>query len=73
MQPFEAVAYAKNFHGVVSFSGIWWLFLFRVRCLWRHNWTPYSFFQTNVLAKFVDTICIFFYTHSIFSVSLHWI
>jgi len=25
---------------------------------------PYSCFQTDVLAKFVDTICIFFYTHS---------
>jgi len=24
----------------------------------------YSCFQTNVLAKFVDIICIFFYTHS---------
>jgi len=24
----------------------------------------YSCFQTNSFAKFVDTICIFFYTHS---------
>jgi len=24
-----------------------------VRCLWRHNLTSYSCFQTNVLAKFV--------------------
>ena len=24
-------------------------------------------FQTNVLTKFVDTICIFFYTHSLIS------
>ena len=47
-----------------SFSGIWWSFVFGVRCLWRYNWTSYSFFPTNVLAKFVDIICIFFYTHS---------
>ena len=28
----------------------------------------YSCFQTNVLAKFVDTMCIFLYTHSILCV-----
>jgi len=28
------------------------------------SFTSYSCFQTNVLAKFVDAICIFFYTHS---------
>jgi len=27
----------------------------------RHNLRSYSCFQTNVLAKFVDNICIFFY------------
>jgi len=47
-----------------SFSGIWWSFLFAVRCLWRHNLTSYSCFQSNVLAKFLDIICIFFYIHS---------
>jgi len=47
-----------------SFSGIWWRFLFGVRCLWRHNLTSYSCFQTNVLGRFVDIICIFLYTHS---------
>jgi len=47
-----------------SFSGIWWPFVFGVRCLWRHNLTSYSCFQTNVLAKCVDTICRFFSTHS---------
>jgi len=57
-----AVAYAEKFHGG-SFSGIWWSFAFGVRCLWRHNLTSYSCFQTNVLAKFVDTTCIFFHTH----------
>jgi len=36
-----------------SFSGVWWSFLFGVRCLWRHNLTSYSCFQTKVLAKFV--------------------
>ena len=30
-----------------------------ISCLWRHNMTSYSHLQTNVLAKFVDTICIF--------------
>ena len=45
---------------------MWWSFqsVFGVRCLWRHNLTSYSCFQTNVFAKFADTICIFFYTHS---------
>jgi len=32
--------------------------------LCRYNLTSYSFFQTNVLAKFVDVIGIFFYTYS---------
>jgi len=50
--------------GRFSFSGICWSFVFGVRCLWRHNLTSYSCFQTNVLAKFVDIICIFFYTRS---------
>ena len=43
-----------------SFRGIWWSFVFAVCCLWRHNLTSYSCFQTNLLAKFVDIICIFF-------------
>jgi len=48
-----------------SFSGMWWSFAFGVRCLWRHNLTTYSCFQTNVLAKFVDKVCFFFfYNHS---------
>ena len=46
------------------FSGIWWSFVFGVRCLWRHNLTSYSCLQTNVLAKFIDIICIFFYIHA---------
>jgi len=58
------VTYAENFNGAVSFSGILWLFAFGVYCLWRHNLTSQSCFQTNVLAKFVDIICIFFYNHS---------
>jgi len=60
----SAVMYAENFHGGVSFSAIWWSFVCGVRSLWRHNLTSCSCFQTNVLAKFVDIICIFFYTHS---------
>ena len=58
------VAYAENFHGGVWFRVIWWSF--GVRCLWRHNLTSFSCFQTNVLAKFVDIICIFFYIHSLY-------
>jgi len=30
-----------------------------------HNLTSHSCFQTNLLAKFVDIICIFFYIHSL--------
>jgi len=59
-----AVAHAENFHGGFWFMVIWWSFVFGVRCLWRHNLTSFSCFQTNVLAKFVDIICIFFYIHS---------
>ena len=50
----------KIFMGEVWFSDTWWSFVFAVRCLWRHNLTSYSCFK----AKFVDIICIFFYTHS---------
>jgi len=55
----------------VSFSAIWGSFIFGVRCFWRHKLTSYSCFrqlmsyscfQTNVLAKFVDTIYLFFDT-----------
>jgi len=35
------------------FKVIWWLFVFGVHCLWRHNLTSFPCFQTNVLAKFV--------------------
>jgi len=54
----------RKFSRGVSFSDIWWPFAFSVRCFGRHNLTSYSCFQTHVLAKFVDTLCIFFYTHS---------
>jgi len=50
--------------GWVWFKVIWWLFVFRVHCLWRQNLTSFPCFQTNVLAKFVDIVCIFFYIHS---------
>jgi len=39
-------------------------FVYGVCCLWRHKLTSYSCFQTNILAKFVDIICILFYTHT---------
>jgi len=48
-----------------SFSGMWWSFAFSMRCLWRHNMTSFSCFQTNVWTEFVDTICIFVYTHTL--------
>ena len=54
----------RKFLWGVWFKVIWWLFVFGVHCLWRHNLTSFSCFQTNVLAKFVDIICIFFYIHS---------
>jgi len=54
----------KLFMRGISFSGIWWTFAFGVRCLWRLDLTSYSCFQTNVLARFVDIIWIFFYTDS---------
>jgi len=57
-----AVANTENFHGEISFSGIWWSVVFGVRCLWRHDLT--SYFQAIVLAKIVDIICIFFYTYT---------
>jgi len=49
----------KIFIGGGSFSGIWWSFVFAVSCLWHHNLTSYSCFQTNLLAKFVAIICYF--------------
>jgi len=58
------VVYAENFHGGGWFKVIWWLFVCGVHCLWRHNLTSFPCFQTNVLAKFVDIVCIFFYIHS---------
>jgi len=33
----RSVAYAKNSHGWVSFSCIWWSFVFGVRFLWSHD------------------------------------
>ena len=51
----------KNFRGFhsVAYDGHYYLM-----CLWRHNLTTYSYFQTNVLAKLFYTTCIFLYTHS---------
>ena len=69
------VAYAENFHvGGVWVRIIWWSFVFGWRCLWSHNLTSFPRFQTNVLAKFVDTIMhIFLHPLPLFHVSLHWI
>jgi len=47
MGKLTAVAYAEICHGGVAFSGICWWFAFGVRCLWRHNLTSYSYFQTT--------------------------
>ena len=38
----------KIFVGGVWFKVIWWLFVFGVRCLRRHNLTSFPCFQTNV-------------------------
>jgi len=54
----------KIFMGEVSFSGIWWSFVFGVRYLLRHNFKLYSCLPTNFFEKFVDTLCMFFCTHS---------
>jgi len=51
----------KIFMGGISLSGIWWSFVFGVRCLWRHNLTSYSCFQT----KFVGIICIYSSTRTL--------
>ena len=44
-----------------SFSSILWSFVFGVHCLWRHNLTSYSCYESNVSAKFLDIVCIFSY------------
>jgi len=41
----------RKFSWGVSFSDIWWWFVFGVRSLWRHNLTSFPCFQTNVLWK----------------------
>ena len=41
-------------------------FVFGARCLWRHNLTSFSCFQTNVLAAFLDIICTIFCTQSLY-------
>ena len=63
----------KIFRGF-SRSGIWFSFVFGVRCFWRHYLASYSCFQTNILAKSVDIIMhIFLHPLPLFYVSLHWI
>jgi len=39
-------------------SGVWYILLLDISCLWRHNVTSYSRLQSRVLAKFVDATCI---------------
>jgi len=36
-----------------------WSLLPNIRCLWCHDMTSYARLQTNVLAKLVDTTCVF--------------
>ena len=50
MGGFHSVSYGGHLYLVCSHCDV---------TIWRYN----SCFQTNVLAKFVDIICIFFYTH----------
>jgi len=54
----------RIFSWVGLVQGHRWPFVFGVRCLWRHNLKSFTCFQTNVLAKFVDIICTFFYIHT---------
>jgi len=44
---------------LVLSSGVWWSLLLDIRYLWSNNMTPYSRLETNVMSKFVDTMCIF--------------
>jgi len=44
---------------LVLSGGVWWSLLLDIRCLWLQNMTSYPHLQINVLAKFVDTTCIF--------------
>jgi len=63
------------YHILVLSSGVWWELLLDMRCLLHHTMTSFSRLQTNVLAKFVDTTCILFYTRSpypLYNVSLQW-
>ena len=53
----------RKFSWGVSFSGIWWSFVFGVLYLLRYNLTSYSCFPTNLFVKFVDTLRMFLYTH----------
>jgi len=57
--PGRLLAWMPPYQILVLSSGIWWSLLLDIHCLWRHNMTSYSHLQTNVLAKFVDTTCIF--------------
>ena len=52
---------------LVLSSGIWWSLSLDIRYLWRHKVTSYWRWQTNVLAKFVDTTCILFYSRPSYS------
>ena len=51
----------QGWRGLLKFG---WFVVDGVRCLWRHSLTSFPCFQTNVLAKFVDMMYIFFYIHS---------
>jgi len=59
----DAVGNAENYNGVCFYQWHMVVICILCLCLWRHSLTSYSCFKTNVLAKFVDMICIFFYTH----------
>jgi len=57
--PGRLLDWMPPFQILVMSSGVWWLLLLIFFCLWRHNITSYSRWQTNVLSKFFDTTCIF--------------
>ena len=55
-----------GFHSMAYGGHLYWCAL-----LWRQNLTSYSCFQTKVLAKLVDIICIFVYTQAL-KCMCHW-
>jgi len=65
------VAYAENFYGVGSFSGIGKTLVFGVRCLWRHN-VIFLFPNLRFGEIIWHNMHILLHALPLFYVSLHW-